>query len=125
MTHSKIPPSALLNIAARVRRSHVVRMSCTSRFFVPPATPKCVRNFFFMYPTFLCKLRPYIKIKIQLTVNNFSSLITSQNSFVFVDSNHLISVTGDRGGTVLTVPCYKSEGRWFFSQLVSVDFSLT
>jgi len=30
---------------------------------------------------------------------------------------------GDRGSTVVKVLCYKSEGRW--SQLVSMDFSLT
>ena len=29
---------------------------------------------------------------------------------------------GDRGDTVVKVLCYKSEGRWFQSQMVSLEF---
>ena len=29
---------------------------------------------------------------------------------------------GDRGGTAVKVLCYKSEGRWFDSQLVPSEF---
>ena len=32
---------------------------------------------------------------------------------------------GDRGGTVLKVLCYKSEGRWFDSRWCHWNFSLT
>ena len=32
---------------------------------------------------------------------------------------------GDRGNTVVTVPCYKSEGRWFDSSWCHWNFSLT
>jgi hypothetical protein len=32
---------------------------------------------------------------------------------------------GDRGGTVVKVPCYKSEGRWFDSRRCHWNFSLT
>ena len=32
---------------------------------------------------------------------------------------------GDRGGTVVKVLCYKSEGRWFDSRWCHWNFSLT
>ena len=38
--------------------------------------------------------------------------------------NH-IHVTGDRGGTVIKVLCYKFEGRWFASRWWRLNFSLT
>ena len=31
----------------------------------------------------------------------------------------------DRGGTVVKVLCYKSEGRWFHPRLCNWNFSLT
>ena len=34
-------------------------------------------------------------------------------------------LTGDRGGTVVKVLCYKSEGRWFESRWCHWNFSLT
>ena len=37
----------------------------------------------------------------------------------------LICVKGDRGGTVVKVLCYKSEGRWFDPKWCHWDFSLT
>ena len=36
-----------------------------------------------------------------------------------------IRVAGDRGGTVVKVLCYKSEGRWFDSRCCHWNFSLT
>jgi len=36
-----------------------------------------------------------------------------------VDLRMILKSIGDRGSTVVKVPCYKSEDRWF------VDFSLT
>ena len=38
---------------------------------------------------------------------------------------HTCIVTGDRGGTVVKVLCYKSEGRWFDSRWCHWNFSLT
>ena len=38
--------------------------------------------------------------------------------------NNTIS-TWDRGGTVVKVLCYKSEGRWFDSRWCNWNFSLT
>ena len=35
------------------------------------------------------------------------------------------NVEGDRGGTVVKVLCYKSEGRWFDSRWCHWNFSLT
>ena len=35
------------------------------------------------------------------------------------------TVWGDRGGTVVKVLCYKSEGRWFNSRWRHWNFSLT
>jgi hypothetical protein len=35
------------------------------------------------------------------------------------------SKNGDRGGTVVKVLCYKSEGRWFDSRWCHLNFSLT
>jgi hypothetical protein len=35
------------------------------------------------------------------------------------------SVKGDRGGTVVKVPCYKSKGSWFGSKWCHWNFSLT
>jgi len=34
-------------------------------------------------------------------------------------------IIGDRGGTVVKVLCYKSEGRWFDSRRCHWNFSLT
>jgi len=36
-----------------------------------------------------------------------------------------ISVSGDRGSTVVKVLCYKSEGRWFDPSWCQWNFSLT
>ena len=36
-----------------------------------------------------------------------------------------VTVVGDRGGTVVKVLCYKSEGRWFDSRWCHWNFSLT
>jgi hypothetical protein len=44
-------------------------------------------------------------------------------SFGIVTS--LWSETGDRGGTVVKVLCYKSEGRWFDTRWCQWNFSLT
>ena len=37
----------------------------------------------------------------------------------------LINTKGDRGGTVVKVLCYKSEGRWFDRRRCHWNFSLT
>ena len=34
-------------------------------------------------------------------------------------------ISGDRGGTVVKVPCCKSEGRWFDRRWCHWNFSLT
>ena len=36
-----------------------------------------------------------------------------------------LSLSGDRGGTVVKVLCYKSEGRWFDPKWCHWNFSLT
>jgi len=36
-----------------------------------------------------------------------------------------LSALGDRGGTVIKVMCYKSEGRWFDTSWCHWKFSLT
>ena len=43
------------------------------------------------------------------------------------DKNNVYSAckVADRSSTVIKMLCYKSEGRWFDPQLVSMDFSLT
>jgi len=42
----------------------------------------------------------------------------------FFTLTHFI-LKGDRGGTVVKVLCYKSEGRWFDSSWCHWNFSLT
>jgi len=37
----------------------------------------------------------------------------------------LTYMSGDRGGTVVKVLCYKSEGRWFDLSWLHWNFSLT
>jgi hypothetical protein len=39
--------------------------------------------------------------------------------------NWVVKMWGDRGGTVIKVLCYKSEGRWFDSRWCHWNFSLT
>ena len=41
-----------------------------------------------------------------------------------VDLN-MYTLEGDRGGTVVKVLCYKSEGHWFDSGFCHMNFSLT
>ena len=48
------------------------------------------------------------------------ALLSDVNEFV-----PLLSVFGDRGGTVVKVLCYKSEGRWFDCRWCHWNFSLT
>ena len=46
--------------------------------------------------------------------------------WMFRCSNTAVLLTiGDRGGTVVKVLCYKSEGRWFDSRWCHWNFSLT
>ena len=42
-----------------------------------------------------------------------------------VTFSELHSLKGDRGGTVVEVLCYKSEGRWFDPSWCHWNFSLT
>ena len=59
---------------------------------------------------------------------NISDLSCPHFQFVVIWSFFLSSATlisGDRGGTVVKVLCYKSEGRWFDSRWCHWNFSLT
>ena len=63
-----------------------------------------------------------------LKFNGETSLFTSSSFALFFLSflslSYLFSL-GDRGGTVVKVLCYKSEGRWFDSRWCHWKFSLT
>ena len=54
--------------------------------------------------------------------------ITSQTLYQVLVNIYIyiyIYIYGDRGGAVIRVLCYKSEGRWFDSRWCHWNFSLT
>ena len=52
---------------------------------------------------------------------------TSRTKRHIKSRNNLLpgQIIGDRGGTVVKVLCYKSEGRWFDSRWCHWNFSMT
>ena len=55
----------------------------------------------------------------------FNLAFKELDCFKFVISVLLINVLVYGGGTVVKVPCYKSEGRWFDPRCFHWNFSLT
>jgi len=47
------------------------------------------------------------------------------NLYSFSNIFSISNISGDRGGTVVKVLCYKSEGRWFDPRWRHWNFSLT
>ena len=55
-----------------------------------------------------------------------SDILKSQLSYyIHVYMYIYVHIIGDRGGTVVKVLCYKSEGRWFDPIWCHWNFSLT
>ena len=74
-----------------------------------------------------CKIR----ISVQLLLNEILEKIMlilnfdiTWSKFYFLNLTYP-QLRGDRGGTVVKVLCYKSEGRWFDSRWCHWNFSLT
>ena len=70
----------------------------------------------------MCNLTPESKTSSRCQIYKFNSLqLLMPYSFFFCISR----LSGDRGGTVVKVMCYKSEGRWFDPSWCHWNFSLT
>ena len=84
-------------------------------------------------PNWKSPLKTFTHVPVHRTQNQegnnqkrgFLDMFQCQHTFTCAKINCVTLHIRDRGSTVVKVLCYKSEGRWFLSQLVSVDFSLT
>ena len=93
------------------------------------------------FPSFnFCHANWSIEFKTQLTYNRHMAVFRSCNQSSEATSTRprtdpfkynsihyslISSPSGDRGGTVVNVLCYKSEGRWFDPSWCHWNFSLT
>ena len=69
-----------------------------------------------------CPAVPRISVFVMFVLGCFESSVWST---VFFIKTCIGFYMGDRGGTVVKVLCYKSEGRWFDSRWCHWNFSLT
>ena len=68
-------------------------------------------------------LSDFFLIKILYAI--FSVCATCPNHITTLKLIIVVKLTGDRGGKVVKVLCYKSEGRWFDPSWCHWNFSLT